>query len=82
MWRGASETTTMREVSGKGSRVLGTFILMVGGGLVLESDAWAVGAALMLVGAVMLSWGLLQIRGRAETRRLPLGTLVPPNTDL
>ncbi len=72
----------MREASGKGSRVLGPFLSMLGGGLVLESRAVALGTALMAVGAAMLSWGLLRIRTRPESRRVPLGTLAPPNPDV
>jgi len=52
----------MSDFAGKEKRVLGTFVLMIGAGIVLESAAWWVGVLLMTVGAAALVWGGLEAR--------------------
>lgn len=50
----------MAELRGKGWRVLGFFLWMEGAGVVLDSDALAVGGALLLAGAAMFGLGVWQ----------------------
>jgi hypothetical protein len=60
----------MPELHGKGWRVLGYFVWMLGAGLVLESDAVALGVLLLLAGGTAFVIGALQERQRrAETGR-------------
>jgi len=71
----------MSDFAGKEKRVLGTFVLMIGAGIVLESAAWWAGVLLMTVGAVVLVWGGLEARphrvdssaviARSEAERSP-----------
>lgn len=55
----------MGEFGGKEKRVMGTFVLMVGAGIVLESPIWWAGAVLMVLGAAALVWGGIETRPRA-----------------
>jgi hypothetical protein len=48
----------MSELRGKGWRVLGYFIWMVGAGVVLDSDAIGFGTALLLTGGCLFAVGL------------------------
>lgn len=50
----------MAELRGKGWRVLGFFLWMQGAGVVLDSDAVAVGSALLLAGVAMVGLGVWQ----------------------
>lgn len=60
----------MPELYGKGWRVLGYFVWMLGAGVVLESDASALGVLLLVVGATAFVIGALQERRRRpETGR-------------
>jgi hypothetical protein len=47
---------------GKGKRVMGTFAVMLGAGMILDAQALWIGAPLMLAGALLLAWGGLEIR--------------------
>jgi hypothetical protein len=56
----------MRELHGKGWRVLGYFIWMLGAGVILDSDAVAVGRLLLVVGLALFALGAWQsARGTA-----------------
>jgi hypothetical protein len=44
---------------GKLQRVLGTFVYMLGAGIILECSAAWTGAAVMLAGAAAAGWGML-----------------------
>jgi len=57
-----SDTTAQ---AGKGKRVAGTFLLMLGAGIVLESPLQGVGSAILLAGAAFLVRGLLNARPHA-----------------
>ncbi len=46
------------ELAGKAKRVVGTFVLMVGAGIVLESSAGWAGTMIMLVGMALFIWGV------------------------
>ncbi len=50
----------MRELAGKGWRVLGYFLWMLGAGIVLDSNACVAGGAVSLLGAVLFGVGALQ----------------------
>jgi len=50
----------MHELRGKGWRVLGYFVWMLGAGVVLDSTALRTGGALLLVGAVLFAAGVWQ----------------------
>jgi hypothetical protein len=50
----------MPELRGKGWRVLGYFIWMLGAGVVLDSDALGAGGLLLLVGGALFGYGTLQ----------------------
>lgn len=47
----------MGELRGKGWRVLGYFIWMLGAGVVLDSDAIVAGGTLLAVGAALFALG-------------------------
>ncbi len=49
---------------GKAQRVVGTFVLMIGAGLILDVGLVWGGVPLMLIGGVLFAWGVL--RGRAD----------------
>ena len=51
---------------GKGRRVAGFFVFMLGGGLLLESAAVWLGVILMGIGAIIFALGMV-----AESRREP-----------
>ncbi|MBX3028084.1 hypothetical protein KF840_24620 [bacterium] len=54
----------MAELRGKGWRVLGYFIWMLGAGVVLDSDAVRAGGLLLAVGASLFALGAAQsLRG-------------------
>ena len=50
----------MAELRGKGWRVLGYFVWMLGAGVVLDSDALAIGAVLLATGAGLFALGVWQ----------------------
>jgi len=50
----------MDDLRGKGWRVLGYFIWMLGAGIVLDTRAVSAGAALLVVGAVLFLAGVWQ----------------------
>jgi hypothetical protein len=50
----------MAELRGKGWRVLGYFIWMLGAGVVLDSDAIGMGSVLLLTGIILFGVGALQ----------------------
>ena len=52
----------MRELKGKGWRVLGYFVWMLGAGIYLDSDAGGLAAALMGAGATAFFLGAVQSR--------------------
>lgn len=56
----------MRELAGKGWRVLGYFIWMLGVGVYLDSDASGAGAALLLIGGSMFAVGAVQSLNGAD----------------
>jgi hypothetical protein len=49
----------MGEFGGRGWRVLGFYVFLLGSGLVLESRAVWYGVAIMVVGAGCFAWGIL-----------------------
>jgi hypothetical protein len=56
----------MRELRGKGWRVIGYFVWMLGAGVVLDSDHLAVGKLLLGVGAATFAVGVWQSRRGGE----------------
>lgn len=57
----------MRELRGKGWRVIGYFIWMLGAGVVLDSTALAVGRLLLALGAALFATGVWQsLHGAGE----------------
>ncbi len=50
----------MAELRGKGWRVLGYFVWMLGAGVILDSKALAVGAILLGTGAALFAVGVWQ----------------------
>jgi hypothetical protein len=50
----------MRELRGKGWRVVGYFVWMLGAGVVLDSHAAVTGRVLLAVGAVLFAAGVWQ----------------------
>jgi len=56
----------MPELAGKGWRVLGYFAWMLGAGVVLDSDHWTVGGALLAVGAGLFVFGITQSMAARE----------------
>ena len=53
-----------RELTGKAKRVVGVFVFMAGAGIVLDSPAIWVGAAIMLGGVAAFLWGIADTRVR------------------
>jgi hypothetical protein len=54
----------MRELHGKGWRVLGYFVWMLGAGVVLDSSALGIGRLLLALGAGLFATGVWQsVRG-------------------
>lgn len=57
----------MRELRGKGWRVIGYFVWMLGAGVVLDSDHFTAGRLLLAVGLALFGLGVWQsLRGSAE----------------
>lgn len=56
----------MRELAGKGWRVLGYFIWMLGVGVYLDSEASGAGLALLLLGGAMFAVGAIQSLNGAD----------------
>lgn len=56
----------MRELHGKGWRVIGYFVWMLGAGVVLDSDDLAIGRLLLAVGAAVFAAGVWQSRRGSE----------------
>ena len=50
----------MPESDGKGARVTGFFVFLVGAGIILDSRAHILGLVIGLGGAALLAWGFLQ----------------------
>ena len=50
----------MHELRGKGWRVLGYFIWMLGAGVVLDSNARPLGTVLMITGVALFATGVCQ----------------------
>lgn len=50
----------MAELRGKGWRVIGFFVWMLGAGVVLDSSALGAGGVLLTVGAVLFGLGVIQ----------------------
>jgi hypothetical protein len=57
------------DLAGKAKRVVGTFVLMVGAGVVLDRwAAWA-GTVVMLVGIIVFVWGIAEAWARDGVTR-------------
>jgi hypothetical protein len=54
-----SASIAPRAMAGKGKRVVGTFLVILGAGMVLESARW-IGGVIVLAGAGALLRGLLE----------------------
>jgi hypothetical protein len=50
----------MRELRGKGWRVVGYFVWMLGAGMLLDSDHTTIGRLLLLAGAALFGLGVWQ----------------------
>ena len=70
----ASDTNPL---AGKGKRVAGTFLLMLGAGILLESTLQWIGGAVMLAGAAAFVRGLLDARPRAAAQAHPQVAIDP-----
>jgi hypothetical protein len=63
--------TTAPAMTGRAQRVLGTFLLILGAGMVLESTGPRLGTLVMVVGAVALVRGLLDARPHGAAHAHP-----------
>jgi hypothetical protein len=54
----------MHELRGKGWRVLGYFVWMLGAGIILDANAPRAGTLLMLIGAALFVTGVRQSMSR------------------
>ncbi|HYD50547.1 MAG TPA: hypothetical protein VEB21_19480 [Terriglobales bacterium] len=70
----------MADSDGKTARVAGTFVLMIGSGLVLDHGRIALGVAVMFVGSVSFLWGLLLLLHEYRSRRSRLAGASVTNT--
>ncbi len=57
----------MVEMVGKGWRVLGYFVWMLGAGVVLDGEAGSIGRLLLVAGATMFAAGVWQSMNAART---------------
>jgi hypothetical protein len=57
----------MGELRGKGWRVLGYFIWMLGAGVVLDSDAVGLGSVMLMSGFVLFVIGVVQSQSAARS---------------
>ena len=57
------------ELAGKAKRVVGIFVLMAGGGIVLDGSAGWAGTVIMLIGMAFFIWGVAEARPRATVTR-------------
>jgi len=58
----------MPELRGRGWRVLGYFVWMLGAGVVLDSEALGAGGVLLVVGAALFAVGVVQSLARRPAR--------------
>jgi hypothetical protein len=58
----------MNELRGKGWRVLGYFVWMLGAGVVLDSDAVGLGSVMLLTGFILFGVGVLQAQRSAAAK--------------
>ncbi len=56
------------ELAGKAKRVAGFFVFMAGSGIVLDSAAVWIGGLLMLIGAAVFIWGVVEAGSRSALR--------------
>lgn len=56
----------MSELSGKGWRVLGYFLWMLGAGVLLDSNAWWIGGAALAAGGGLFFIGVAQSMQRRD----------------
>jgi hypothetical protein len=56
----------MPELRGKGWRVIGYFIWMLGAGVVLDSESSGAGGVLLLLGAALFGLGVAQAGGGGQ----------------
>ena len=71
------------ELAGKAKRVIGFFSFMAGSGIVLDSTALWLGGLLMLIGAVVFIWGVVEAGSRSALRLgaredAPSAPMAPP----
>jgi hypothetical protein len=59
------ESGRTTELAGKAKRVVGTFVLMVGAGIVLDSSAGWAGTITMLIGMALFIRGVVEAWPRA-----------------
>jgi hypothetical protein len=57
----------MDELRGKGWRVLGYFIWMLGAGVVLDSDAVGLGSVMLMSGFILFVIGVVQSQAAARS---------------
>lgn len=50
------------ELAGKGKRVAGVFVFMIGASLILDTHALWIGMPTLAVGAVLFAWGMAEAR--------------------
>ena len=65
----------MSELRGKGWRVLGYFIWMLGAGVVLDSEAVGLGSVMLLTGFILFGVGMLQAHRPVAEIREQFGVL-------
>lgn len=60
-------------LAGKARRVAGTFVLMIGAGMIIDVHALWAGVPIMAAGVGLFAWGFVTPRTR-ERVQAPLGT--------
>jgi hypothetical protein len=70
----------MPDLAGKGKRVVGTFVLMMGAGAIVDAHAMWIGATVMLLGAAAFLQGALEARRRDVTLTHVAATESPENS--
>ncbi len=64
------------DLAGKGKRVVGVFVFMIGASVILDTHLMWLGLPLLAVGTALLGWGMIATR-LTEPLAAPRGNVTP-----
>lgn len=64
------------ELAGKGKRVGGVFVFMIGASIILDTHALWIGLPMLAIGAALLVWGMAEAR-EPEPHAAPVHDATP-----